>query len=181
MFQRALALDGTAASTWANLGTSRYFQGQYHDAVRAMEKAVELAPGRYLYWGNLGDSYRWAKGLETKARGAYEKAIRLVREQLALTPNDRHRSSLAVYLVKSGDTAGALAELARLELARQTDKGTLFKVALVYELAHDRNRALAVLARAIREGYSMHEITNEPELAALRLDPRYARITTARN
>jgi hypothetical protein len=50
-------------------------------------------------------------------------------------------------------------------------------VALVYELARDRSKALAALGRALRGGYSMHEITNEPELTALRSDPRYAGIT----
>ena len=174
-FQRALALDATTPSIWANLGTVRYFQGSYLDAVRAMEKAAELAPGRFMYWGNLGDSYRWAEGLKGKAGEAYEKAIRLVRERLAVTPGDpRLRSSLAAYLAKSGDATGALAELAQLEQLRQGDQGTLFKSALVYELVGDRDKALAALGRAIRAGYSMHEIANEPELAALRADPRYA-------
>jgi thioredoxin-like negative regulator of GroEL len=109
----------------------------------------------------------------------YQTAIRLARERLAVAPNERLRSSLAVYLAKSGDAAGALAELAQLEPARPTDKGTLFKAAVVYELANDRDRALDSLAGAIRGGYSMHEITNEPELAALRSDPRYPRIARA--
>jgi serine/threonine-protein kinase len=177
--QRALELDASSASTWANLGTARYFQGRYGEAVRATEKAVQLAPDRYLYWGNLGDSYRWTKGLESKAAAMYQTAIRLARERLAVAPNERLRSSLAVYLAKSGDAAGALAELAQLEPARPTDKGTLFKAAVVYELANDRDRALDSLAGAIRGGYSMHEITNEPELAALRSDPRYPRIARA--
>ena len=43
-------------------------------------------------------------------------------------------------------------------------------------MAHDRDKALAALGRAIRAGYSMHEVANEPELAALRSDPRYAGI-----
>jgi tetratricopeptide (TPR) repeat protein len=177
--QRALALDATNASGWANLGTARYFQQRYLDAVRATEKAVGLAPGRYMYWGNLGDIYRRAEGLENKAAGAYQKAIALVRERLAATPDDRLRSSLAVYLAKGGDTAGALAELAQLRQIRPSDKGTLFKTALVYELAHDRDKALAALGRAIRAGYSMHEVANEPEFAALRSDPRFASIARA--
>ena len=179
MFQRALTLDPTTASTWANLGTVRYFQGRYADAVRAMEKAVELSPGQYLYWGNLGDSYRWASGLKHKAGDAYGNAIRLARERLAVTPTDRLRSSLAVYLAKIGDAKGALGELDQVDQARHSDKATPFKAGLVYELIRDRDKALAALERAIQAGYSMHEITNEPELAALRSDPRYSRIASA--
>jgi len=178
--QDALALDPTSAPIWANLGTTRYFQGRYLEAVRALEEAVKLAPERYSYWGNLGDSYRWAKGLQgEKAGEAYQRAIRLVRERLAEAPNDRLRSSLAVYLAKSGDRAGTLAELAQLEQARESDTATLFKAALAYELVQDRDKALATLERAIRAGHSRLEVANEPELRALRSDPRYARIASA--
>ena len=174
-FQDALRLDESNALTWANLATARYFQGRYLDAARAAEKAVERAPGRYKYWGNLGDTYRWAEGRKPLAGKTYEKAIELVREDLKLNPNDAGlRSALAAYRAKSGDTHGALAELAQLGELR--DKDPLFKAAMVYELAGDRDKALAALERAVRAGYSMHEVVNEPELAALRSDPRYARI-----
>ena len=176
IFQRALALDPTTAETWANLGTARYYEGRYLDSVRAFEKAVELAPGRYLYWGNLGDSYHRIDGSSGKALEAYQKAIRLAREQLAVSSNERVRSSLALYLARAGDSSGALAEIAMLEQAGEKDQGTSFKTALVYELVNQREKALAALGRAIQAGYSMHEIANEPELAALRSDPRYAKI-----
>jgi serine/threonine-protein kinase len=86
--QGALRLDESNPRTWANLDTARYFQGRYLDAARAAEKAVERAPGRYLYWGNLGDNYRWAEGKKHLAGGAYRKAIELVREQIKLKPNE---------------------------------------------------------------------------------------------
>jgi len=179
-FQRALAIDDTTASTWANLGTARYFQRQYLEAARVFKRAVQLDPARYLYWGNLGDSFRWAEGLKSENAGeAYKNAIRLVRERLEVAPNDRLRSSLAVYLAKSGDRAGTLAELAQLAQVQESDTGTLFKAALAYELVHDRDKALAALGRAIRAGHSMLEVANEPELAALRSDPRYAKIRIA--
>jgi serine/threonine-protein kinase len=185
-FQRALELDPTAVSTWANLGTARYFEGRYAEAAGAMEKAVQLVPNNYLYWGNLGDGYRWAPGLRSKAAAAYSNAIRLAREKLALELNDTAvRSSLAVYLAKAGDTAGALSEVAQIERTRANSPGTIYKTALVYELAQDRGKALEALARAIQAGYSMSEVVNEPELAALRSDPNYHRIanpsTTVQN
>jgi tetratricopeptide (TPR) repeat protein len=174
--QHALELDPNA-TTWANLGTQRYFQRNYADAVKATQKAVELDPKNYLYWGNLGDACRWAPGMRSKAGGAYAKAIPLAREKLAVNPNDaRVRTSLALYLAKSGDTPGALAEIAIVEKANGNDPGTLFKTAVVYELAHDRDQAIKALKRAIDAGYSMHEVENEPELAALRSDNRYRSI-----
>ena len=176
-FQSALALDDSAAPTWANLGTARYFQGRYLEAARAAEKSVEFEKNRYLYWGNLGDDYRWAPGLKNRAAGAYGTAIRLVRAQLTVNPDDlAARSSLAVYLAKSGDASGALAELARMDHALAAEKGALFKIAVAYEVCGARDRALGALLRAVRSGYSMHEVTNEPELAVLRSDPAYSGI-----
>ena len=177
LFQRALELDPSAVSTWANLGTTRYFQGQFAEAVTAMEKAVELAPNNYLYWGNVGDAYRWAPGLRSKAFPAYSNAIRLVREKLALDLNDTAvRSSLAVYLAKTGDTAAALSEVAQIERSRSNSAGTIYKTALTYELAQDRDKALAALERAMRAGYPVSEIASEPDLSALRKDPGYERL-----
>jgi tetratricopeptide (TPR) repeat protein len=178
--QRALELDPTFVATWSNLGTARYFQRRYEDAVTAFQKAVELAPGNYLYWGNLGDAYRWAPGARNRASDAYAQAARLARERLALNLNDTAvRSSLASYLAKAGDTASALSEVAQIDRTPSNSPATLFKTALVYELAHDRDKALDALGRALKAGYARSEIDNEPELAALRSDPRYEAIVGA--
>jgi len=175
-FQRVLALDATVAAAWANLATARFFQRKYLDAVRAAEKATELAPDRFLYWGNLGDNYRWAS-MPDKAGGAYEKAIRLVKERLKANPADTTtRASLAVYYAKSGAIPAALDEIRQLDLTARNDIRVQFRAAIVFELAREREKALDYLRRAAGAGYSMHEIANEPELAALRNDPRYSAI-----
>ncbi|HXB75366.1 MAG TPA: protein kinase [Candidatus Acidoferrales bacterium] len=174
--QHALELDPNAA-TWANLGTARFFEGRYSDATRAMEKAVELGPTNYLYWGNLGDAYRWTPGEQPKAVQAYTRAIQLVRDRLAASPNDvEARGSLAVYLAKSGDKTGALREAASLDKAAGNTPGSKFKSALAYEIAGKRDDALRALASAMEARYSMHEIANEPELAQMRTDVRYHRL-----
>lgn len=175
-FQRALTLDESNHSAWSNLGSTRHFLGRYAEAARALEKAVGLAPDRHLYRGNLGDAYRRLEGRQHQAVKAYENGIRLVRERLSAAPDDGLRSSLAVYLAKSGDKAAALAELAQVDHVQAKDSRVLFKAAPVYEFAGDRLKALTAVKRAIRAGYSRHEIVSEPDWAALRSDPRYARI-----
>jgi serine/threonine-protein kinase len=171
---RALNIDSESATAWANLGTARYFQGRFQEAVDAAKHAVDNAKGRYLYWGNLGDDYRWAEGQRDKALAAYQEAIRLVRSRLTVNPDDiAARGSLAVYLAKSDACPEALRELDRIEEIPPNEKNTLFKVSLVNELCHKRDIALTILGQAIRAGYSMHEILNEPELSALRSDPNY--------
>ena len=175
--QSALELDQTMVGTWANLGTARYFQGQYSEALRAFRKAVDLAPDNYLYWGNLGDGHRWAPGSRNNAASAYAKAIAFAKDRLALDAQDtRIRSSLAVYLAKSGDTTAALNEITQVERAASNSPETFFKMAVVYHLANDRSKALNALDRAVRAGFSRIQIENEPELALLRADPGYAAI-----
>jgi hypothetical protein len=46
----------------------------------------------------------------------------------------------------------------------------------VYELAGERERALAALGDAIQGGYSLDEIDREPELRKLREDSRYQQL-----
>jgi len=178
-WQRALELDPTMFSTWANLGTARYFQGQYATAATALRKAVDLAPNNYLYWGNLGDAYRWAEGFRNQAGDAYAHAIRLAQDKLALNSKDTDvRSSLAVYLAKSGNMPAALTEIAQVERTPSNTPETLFKTAIVHELAHDREKALKALGGALRVGFARGYVENEPELADLRSDPRFAGLTS---
>ena len=163
-----------AAATYNNLGTLRFFQGRYEDAVPAFEKAVNMAANNYYYWGNLGDAYRWAPGEKSKSNPAYENAIRLAREGLATHPQDFDvRANLALYLAKAGDKKAALEEIQQVDHAPKKEAGDYFRSAVVHELCGERDPALTALSNAIKSGYALKEIRNEPELVALRADTRY--------
>lgn len=175
--QKALSLDDTAGPTWANLGTARYFQGKYADAARAMERAVHLSPDRFLFWGNLGDCLRHAGGAASRTSEAYRKALALLDQELKRTPNDAGmQASRAMYLAKSGDHQGALAAIPYVEQGAKADPTVMFRLALVHELGGSRAKAMTALEAAITGGYSMHEISREPDLRALRTHPRYLMI-----
>jgi serine/threonine-protein kinase len=174
--QRALEIEPSAQG-YTNLGTLRYFQGHFSDAVPAMEKAVELGATNYLWWGNLGDAYRWAPGMRQKANPAYSRAIDLVREKIATSPDDSTpHGYLAGYLAKSGDTPHALEELALLERLPQQSGKAFFEAAIAYQVCGKRNDALRLLQAAIVAGHSLQEIKNEQELVSLRADVRYQRL-----
>ncbi|HEY6051459.1 MAG TPA: tetratricopeptide repeat protein, partial [Thermoanaerobaculia bacterium] len=51
---------------YSNLGTLEFYSGHYKEAVEAFENATRLTPGKYLYWRNLGDAYRWTPELRAK-------------------------------------------------------------------------------------------------------------------
>jgi serine/threonine-protein kinase len=174
--QQALEIEPTA-SLYTNVGTMLFYQGRYLDALPAFQKAVELGANNYLYWGNLGDGYRWTPGYPAESQEAFQHAIQLVRERLRTAPSDPElRSSLAVYLAKSGHKTEALAELAQLEGLPNRNAGSRFKSALAYEIAGQRECALNALRAAIAAGQPLWEIRAEPDLASLRADVRYHRM-----
>ncbi len=182
--QKALELD-PSAPVWSNLGTARFFQGQYLAAATAMEKAVELNPNNYLYWGNLGDAYRWAPGKKDRAPEAFTRAIQLVQAAIRRTPGDAEpKASLAVYFAKRADPEKAKAQVEQLMALPKPGPGVLFKCGLAAELSGDRARALQLIESALAAGYSMREVAREPELVNLRADARYhqiaARMTPSR-
>ena len=59
----------------------------------------------------------------------------------------------------------------------QAPAGSMFKAAVAAEVAGSRDRALSLIERAMRAGYSVREIRNEPELVTLRADARFRNLT----
>lgn len=174
--KRAIAIQPTAPG-YTNLGTLYFFQGRYSDAVPLMEKAVEMEPNDWVYWGNLGDAYRWTPDFRRRAPAAYARAIQLAAQQPNINPNDGGlHSTLALYRAKLGDASKALGEIAEARRLAPMNSRVLFKAALVYEITGKREQALNALDLALQGGYSRDEVRSEPELAELRKDPRYQRL-----
>ena len=161
-------------SVWAysNMGTALFYQGKFDEAVTVFEKAAQMRPSHYLLWGNLADAYRWSSAPKDKANETYQRAIALVRKALTVNSDDPyHLSSLLLYLAKSGQKqeAGSLLK----DLTVPTDIQLIFELAQVHELMGDRDQALKFLQLAIDGNFGMDNITNDPELANLRQDPRF--------
>ncbi|HVN05948.1 MAG TPA: protein kinase [Bryobacteraceae bacterium] len=176
MMKKSLAIKPTAWG-YTNLGSLYFFEGRYSDAVPLMEKAAEMDPTNYIYWGNLGDAYRWAPEYKAHAREAYTRAIALAGQQAGVNPNDAGlRASLAGYYAKLPEAAKALAEIAWARRLAPMNPAVLFKAAMVYEIIGRRNQALSALDLAFEGGYSIDEARREPELVELRKDPRYGRL-----
>jgi uncharacterized protein with von Willebrand factor type A (vWA) domain len=88
--------------------------------------------------------------------------------------------SLVAYLVKSRQRKDALHLIADIERSEGLPSPVLKQLALVQELAGNRERALHFVDRALQAGYSAKEIANDPELTTLRADMRYHAIVTSR-
>jgi serine/threonine-protein kinase len=177
--QRAIEVE-PAPRLFTNLGTLRFFQGRYAEAVPPLERAVELGPNRYLYWANLADAYRWAPGTKAKAADAYARAIEIIRADIAKKPGDADlQSRLALFLAKSGDKDAAVRSLAALDQKAPLQGVMLFRIGVAYEVCGARDKALAAIESALKAGYAEKEIRGEPELLNLRSDIRFHKMIAA--
>ena len=173
-YQRAIEILPSALS-YSNLGVLLYFQGKFKDASIAFEKTVEMRANSFKSWGNLADACRWTPGRDAKAKEAFQIAISLARQAIALKSDDlAARSGLASYLAKSGRGREALAEADTVDANAGTGQ-VAYNLALAYEFAGRRARALDLLEVAIQKGHSRKEIQNDPYLVNLRADAGFHR------
>ena len=83
-------------------------------------------------------------------------------------------SEIAVYEAKAGDMASAQSHLAAARAKSPKSGEILFNAAIIAELNHRGQAALAELRAALKNGYSRNLVEREPELATLRKDPAYS-------
>ena len=173
--QDGLKLNENAV-LYNNLGTYLFFQGQYEMAAQAFKKTIELDGDshEYLYWANLGDSYRWTAGQTKEANQAYTRALQLLQIELDNNPEDPNLNSrAALYNSKLGNFEAAQSTLDHVFAHDKLSFVQNYRAAVSYEIMADRAQALTLLSRAIDSGYPLTEIKNDPELANLRQDPAY--------
>lgn len=161
------------ASLYSNLGTIYYSQGLYRAAETAFEKALDHGGANFgQLWANLADAQRMVEGSADQGRRAYLHAIQLLRPRLESQPeNSKFQSQLALYLAKSGECSEAGAVL---EAASFGDEPVAhYRGAVAREVCGDRGEALVALSAALAAGLGPAVIAQDPELFALRSDPRY--------
>ncbi len=173
---RAIGLLPTSAS-YSNRGTAFFWRGKYREAVADYKRAVDLSPGVYDTWRNLGDGYQLLPGMKAQAKAAWGKAASLA--QAALDLNAKNVDvvvDLALLQAKLGNRGKALDLLKNAYAFKTSDADREFREASAEELSGHREKALALLADCVRSGYSKYDITHAPELGALRKDPRFKRL-----
>jgi tetratricopeptide (TPR) repeat protein len=181
-FQDALKIR-PSASLYSNLGAVLFAQGLYGPAAGAFERALGMsgAANGHLHWANLADAYRQLPDRADDAREHYAQAVRILEEELVRAPDDQTlRSRRVLYLAKGGDCARSTTSQAEVASVARPAPYTWFRLAVAEELCGHRAAAISLLSRALAAGFSEAEIGGDPELRALRADPAYHRMRTAR-
>jgi Flp pilus assembly protein TadD len=167
--QRSLAIKSNA-TTYSSLAATYYLQHRFPEALSAIETAIDLDSRRYYFWGNLGIYCKWTPGSEGKMVSALEKAVELANKYLEVSPKDYDvRADLAEYYARLGNKNAALAQLNLIPAAARQARLTRF--AIVYELTQDRAKAIQSLAANVKNPATLHQIKDDPDLAALWSDP----------
>ncbi|MFA6957704.1 MAG: tetratricopeptide repeat protein [Thermoanaerobaculia bacterium] len=160
------------ADAYSNRGTCLFFLGRYDESADDFERATALNPDSWLLWVNLGDAYRWSGTRKAKTREAYSRGIALGEKDLALRPRDGSSlGTLAATWAKLGDPQRAATLASMAVEATPDDAFALYAAGVAYELGGNREKAVATIAAALDNGYSLNEVELDPELSALRSAP----------
>ncbi|HXY40739.1 MAG TPA: protein kinase [Vicinamibacteria bacterium] len=172
-FRKAIDLEPSFIH-YRNLGEVLAEAGRYQEAERMLERSIEMQPANYRAWGLLGGVRRNLGQDPAKVKETYLKAIALAAEPLKETPRDEYLlADVGSYYAAAAMEKEALPLLAQAAALAPDVPQVLYQVALGYESLHHREEALHWLARAQSIGYPSTTISRDPDLAALRADPRY--------
>ena len=101
--------------------------------------------------GNLGDAHRWNPPTKGEAAGVYATAIRLAGDALKTNPGDNElRMRRALYRVKSGDTAGALEDVAMTAEGKASPAMLFYQTVVLGACRQPDRRAGVARAHACR-------------------------------
>jgi eukaryotic-like serine/threonine-protein kinase len=168
------------ATTYSNIGTIHFWEGEYAKAAEAYRRAIVLAPTVPLYHGNLGDSLL-KLGRRANARASYATAVREVRGQLAVHEKDAQNvARLGLYLAKLEDRAAADEAITSALALNADDPKVMYTAALVDALAGRQADACERLGKAVALGKSREVVRRADELRPIRGCETYDRIVAER-
>jgi serine/threonine-protein kinase len=150
------------------LGSMLFFQGRMREAIECCREAVVLSPGSWRLWGNLADAQRWVEGERASSLDSFDRAIGLLRAELAVNPLDSKLwAYLALYLAKREQHTEARSALARAFETGTASGQVVGCAVVVHELAGRRAEAISALEILRARPPLPYEVLVDPELRDL--------------
>jgi tetratricopeptide (TPR) repeat protein len=167
-----------SSEAYSNLGTAYFFLQRYSDSINMYEKAVQLDQGSEVYAGNLADAYR-ASGDLRKASLSYDKAIQLAFKEYRVNPRNADTlASIALYYAKKGDSSNAVEFIRRARAIKPDAVSLIDNQAEILALAGRKEESIKSVREALKRGYPVAEIKNDPELKSLQSLPEFQKLLT---
>ena len=133
--------------------------------TNAAEKNEIIA---YQAWRNLGEAYYWAPGERSRSQEAFQKAIALAKERLAINPRDLdalYETAFCYAMLQEGGPA--LDYLKRALNTSSDDPELLLTAGKVYVLLGKPEQGLGFLTQAVNAQYSRFVIRDDPAFKTL--------------
>lgn len=177
-WDQSLAIKPTRGA-YSNTGSMYFYLGEFDKAADRYAAAANLAPNDYQLWGNLGDAYARTSDKKPAAEIAYQRAIRLGEEKLAINADDATViSDVAYYVARTGDRARALAMNERAASLAPDDMYVHYNSALIHAQFGENDAALTSLERAVELEYQTALLPLDPAFAGLRNEARFQRLVS---
>jgi serine/threonine-protein kinase len=160
-------------AAYANLGNLYLTEKRYAESADMTEKALQLNDRDYMVWNNLVYSYEWLNQ-KNKADEARRRMQGLLEEGIKTRPNDAlAQASLAELYAHEGQRPEAESHLQTALALEPDDSNVMAEAASVNELLGNRSAAIEQLHKAIKKGYSLDQVSIDPQMSALISDPRF--------
>jgi tetratricopeptide (TPR) repeat protein len=176
-FQSAILADPRYAAAQLNLAFAYDQLGRADEAIVAYQKAAELDPSNGTALNNLGVLYM-KKDLYDEAISALERGLKVDQANPTLQKNldiaKKNRDNLT-------EREARIANARKQASAQPQDPRAAYNVARVYAAFDMPDPALEWLGKALQLGFDdLRLVREDPALAGLRTDPRFARLLESR-
>ncbi|MGH9774836.1 MAG: protein kinase domain-containing protein [Candidatus Acidiferrales bacterium] len=174
---RAVALEAECEGAHDVLGRAYFASGQYEQAARLAESALEIVSNDYNALIPLINSCE-RLGRMADAERLRRREMEVLQEQLQHFPDDvRARILLAADLAIFGDAEGAAMHVKIAVAMGPTDANILYNAACTYGLLGMKPEALDAFRRSVDAGYHNTDwCTQDPDLKILHEDPEFKKI-----
>ncbi|NYF91028.1 protein kinase [Tunturiibacter empetritectus] len=167
--KRSIALEPSYPA-YANLASLYLAQRRYKESAEINEKALQINENDYMVWNNLLIDYE-RSGDSAKAEAVRRRMAPLLEQNIRLKPQDAEAQSLlAIMQAEDGMREKALEHVQTALALAPDDPDVLSKIFIAYELCGDRKQAVKYLQIAIRKGFSLDKLQDEPKMQDLLRD-----------
>ena len=172
--ERAVQLDNKDHYALNNLATAYYWNRQFEKALGLYREAITNDAQNPKQFMNLGDAYE-ALRRGAEARIAYTQAVKLA-DAKRVAGFDPATEAIAAKCQAKLGIAGAEGRALAALAADDKNADVLFKLAVIYALSRQTDRALDRLEQAVNFGYPPVFIRDDPDLHVLSNQPRFKRL-----